>query len=187
MERDMRWTVNTNMRTMLHIQVKKISRPHGIHFTSTSGLRIYIYIYITTTTLWIYGKGDLVNTVDAFIIQMHFILFYFILFHFIFGFSAMSTMRLYANRTSESDTGSGIPLPSKMSACHSHAKVTHAFTYDDVNSRRPLTRLLSVTPSPLFAINLTPRSRLLLAPISISRRAGTIRGNSSKFQRGVDA
>lgn len=65
-------------------------------------------------------------------------------------------MRLYANRTSESGAGSGVPPPSKMSACHSHAEVTHAFTYDDVNSRRPFTRLLSVALSPLFAANLIP-------------------------------
>lgn len=49
-------------------------------------------------------RDDLVSTVDAFIIQTRF---YFISFHFIFGFSAVSVMRLYANRTSESGAGSG--------------------------------------------------------------------------------
>lgn len=72
------------------IQVKKISRPHGTHFTVTSGLRICIttttwkLLHIYIHTVYIYGRGDLVSTVDAFITQMRFILFYFIFYFILF-------------------------------------------------------------------------------------------------------
>lgn len=59
--------------------------------------------------------------------------------------------RTYANRTSESDAGSGCRRSSETSTCHTHAEVTGVYIRPRVNSRRAREIALSLTPiSPSF-------------------------------------
>jgi len=111
---------NTTHTTSKLYTASKISRPRRNLFYRDQ--RASYNSNNAKTTLWIYAEKVISLAPSTRSLRRR------VLFYFIFGSSAMSAMRLYANKTSESGAGSGVLRPSKMSACHSHAEVTRLHT-----------------------------------------------------------